>query len=243
MSAKGGQIERRGDRQHRLAMYALAGGSALAVTASADAGIVYVDIPDVVLGPGNGDFDLDMNSDGTVDFVFSFRNTPYTYGEFNGIYLANASATGGVAGFENVGYFYPYALAQGDVIGPGNVVDNPGLGTLAFNYVYQGSTYNLYGEWVYGVKDGYVGLRFNVGGKDYFGWARLDVEADTLITTIKDFAYNSMPSQRILAGQTTSVVPEPSSLGLLALGAIGVLAHRRLRKGATELAAGAAETA
>ena len=54
--------------------------------------------------------------------------------------------------------------------------------------------------------DGYVGLQLIHAGQTYYGWVRMDVNvtAGSASMTIKDYAYNSIPNQPILAGQTTA---------------------------------------
>ena len=59
------------------------------------------------------------------------------------------------------------------------------------------------GLWHY-VVDKYLAQKIQVAGNIYYGWARLDAGGDGLDLTIKDYAYNSIPNQAILAGQTTA---------------------------------------
>ena len=80
--------------------------------------------------------------------------------------------------------------------------------------------------------EGILGFRFDDGeGGDLFGWARITFDPGTDNTfTVNEFAYTTDPEHQIAAGQTektAAAVPEPTSLGLLALGAVGVLANRR----------------
>jgi hypothetical protein len=80
--------------------------------------------------------------------------------------------------------------------------------------------------------DGYVGFRFDVGNGVQYGWARVSVRA--LVSAnfrLVDYAYAD-PGETILAGQKTERDAGPvqeESLGVLALGATGVLAWRRRR--------------
>ena len=54
----------------------------------------------------------------------------------------------------------------------------------------------------------------------------IKIDLDTLETTVKDYAYETRPGVAVPAG----AVPEPGTLGMLALGAAGLLAWRTLRK-------------
>jgi len=69
---------------------------------------------------------------------------------------------------------------------------------------------------------GFLGFEFNTGAGEEYGWARVTMSGGYMHNmTLVDYAYGT-PGQAITAGQ----VPEPASLGLLALGAAGLLAAR-----------------
>lgn len=75
----------------------------------------------------------------------------------------------------------------------------------------------------------FIGFQFTDGAGDLqHGWVRLDL-ADTVVQefTVVDFAYSTR-GENITVGQTVAV-PEPGSLGMLALGALGLAATRRRR--------------
>jgi hypothetical protein len=67
---------------------------------------------------------------------------------------------------------------------------------------------------------GYMGLEFDINGEPHFGWAQLTVLGINDITVDGEF-YNPVANQGIGAGDTTSI-PEPGTLGLLALGCFGL---------------------
>jgi hypothetical protein len=95
-----------------------------------------------------------------------------------------------------------------------------------------------------GVKNRYLGLKFLIRGKFHFGWARLTVttEKNSFTATLTGYAYETIPGKGIIAGQTKGVddsnveqpdaaftppVPEPGTLGAMAMGAPGLSIWRR----------------
>ena len=63
----------------------------------------------------------------------------------------------------------------------------------------------LFGNWAT-TTDHYLGLKTKSGSNTYYGWVRLRISVSPSppfhsSVTIKDYAYNSIPNQRILAGQ------------------------------------------
>jgi hypothetical protein len=69
----------------------------------------------------------------------------------------------------------------------------------------------------------FIGVQFD---GDRFGWVRVNMSGSPLNAfTIVDYAYGGH-GEAINAGQ----VPEPGSLGLLAMGATGLAAWRRRRQ-------------
>lgn len=69
------------------------------------------------------------------------------------------------------------------------------------------------------------GFRFRNenNGADHFGWVRLTLDNTARTGVLVDYAYESQAGVGIGAGDG---VPEPASLGLLALGAVGLLRRR-----------------
>ena len=75
-----------------------------------------------------------------------------------------------------------------------------------------------------------IGFQFESEGNVHYAWARLSYVfapgARKLNLTIHDAWYNAGAGESIRAGE----VPEPGGLGLLALGAAGILRRRRCRE-------------
>ena len=72
-----------------------------------------------------------------------------------------------------------------------------------------------------------IGFRFEIGNDVHYGWAQLEITKNSL--TVSKWAYESTPDTAIRVGAGLPTIPEPSSLGLLALGAPGVTSLRRRR--------------
>ncbi len=84
---------------------------------------------------------------------------------------------------------------------------------------------NSSGNWLGGDR-GYIGVRFQLDGNDHFGWFDIGIEENNFTTTIFGYAWEDQPGVSIAAG----AIPEPGSLQLLALGALGLLAWRQKKK-------------
>lgn len=83
-----------------------------------------------------------------------------------------------------------------------------------------------------GQTTGYIGVRFDLSDGVHYGWAEVTVSGfqSRMSTTLDGYAYDAVPGQQILAGQTTNSAnptPEPGTLGLLALGSLGLGFWRR----------------
>ena len=114
----------------------------------------------------------------------------------------------------------PVNLAGRTFIGGGT-----GSGVMASRFGFPNDEFKTAGV-------GFLGVKFNV---DQFGWIRVNMNGpDNNNFTVVDYAYADK-GQPINFGQIA--VPEPSSLSLLALGSVGILAWRRRRAAALTSAA------
>jgi hypothetical protein len=171
----------------------------IAVGGKADAQIVYTDVNPDETYTADHDLELDLNNDGIVDFTLLIGAGPTRYAVRLAPEMGN-EALGSMSG----NFFYPFMLNMNDPIDPAQTTWNGSANgsylTMAWVYSAGGS----YGNWL-SATDKYLGLRFFVGTNVHYGWVRLDVAATTSSITVvyKDYAYNTVAEQGILAGQTT----------------------------------------
>ena len=193
--------------------------TAMLFSASANAQIVYTDVnPDILLNcSGNNvcseEYSLDLNDDGISDFILATNKLSNSCGRCtaNGIlvigpvYAAEISATaqswiadtvGGYAlntlidsslGWTNDSHILAKASRDCVPCVRGNYfVDVPPRGPWS----------NIFGK--------YLAIKTQVGTDFYYGWIILGVGINiSFVTiTIMEYAYNSLPNQPILAGQT-----------------------------------------
>jgi len=233
----------------------LAGALLLAGGTTAYGDVISIATPaDFNVAPGtaatNANWDLDGN--GTVDFIFNYR-FPNTAAGNGVVWQANMNpftglgATNGTVGYQGVFIRYTSPLSPGFSIGA-TLANSAGGGANTWSTAAQavlGSRYLSGGVPTYysGFASGpggpsghnavapgtpaFVGFRFTLNGATHFGWLQLSVGPGSI-----DFisaAYENTPGAAIAAG----AIPEPSSLAMLAMGAVGVagltVARRRRR--------------
>jgi hypothetical protein len=154
--------------------------------------------------------------------------------------VLNSAGTDGFAGFGMGGIvsgkFVGYTSGGGAYALASRLVAGQAF-SMATNFVNNGTVFGtgtLAGGSVYGqfrtAGPGYIGFRFNSGSGMQFGWAHVQMNGAGAANsfTLIDYAYGDV-GDSIVAGE----VPEPGSLGLLALGGIGLLAWRKRRRKAT----------
>lgn len=180
--------------QERLSQYSAAAAAVTIGAAGANAQIVYTDVDPDFSHPGDEiGFGLDLNNDANPDFIIAsvdttITNTQGTFRVRNTVIAGygTQAAQNAIAGETPSNYNYALALNMNDMI------DNTlnwisATNTMAYNV----NSANPYNENWNGVTDRYLGLRFDAGGNTYYGWARMDVQAEGDIWTLKDYAYNA----------------------------------------------------
>jgi hypothetical protein len=211
----------------KLAAYAVASGTFLAAADQVEAGIIYSGVRDISIG-NQQTVNLNVNdtgplSDTVVDY--KLRHTNVLNGVNQTLTLSVLTQGSNQVVVDSGGF--AAALKAGDLISSS---DTLGSGTKVMaSYKFKlGTLQSSSGPWR-GVQNEYLGLSFEIPGNGFhFGWARLSMKGDhSAFSTLVDWAYETTPGTSILAG----AVPEPSSLslGMLALGAVGVAALARAR--------------
>jgi hypothetical protein len=224
----------------RLNSYALAAGAAaagaLALAHPAEAKIVYTPAHLVIVSNPTGIYNLDLNHDGVNDFAI--RDMTFNTGDF--IHGALSIDPFGKNAVEGKGFVY--ALRRGALIGSKQPFSAPQTMTNCVLAATRSLT--CFGSW-HEATNRYLGLKFHVDGKVHYGWARLSVMTNIagITATLTGYAYETIPNKGIIAGQTkgtddsrveqlnpaslTQPVPEPATLGMLALGSPGQSIWRR----------------
>jgi PEP-CTERM motif len=227
------------DLSKRLAAYALAAGAAgvgaLALAVPAEAGIISHSVSLEI--PCNSTTQLDIAGPVHLSFFDECGPVPNS----GGIGLA-VGAEGSIAVAMSSGIIAPYSqgplpvlLAKGSPIGSRDsfraAYPNSRGGAMARSRTPQGH-WGAFGP----PNRGYLGFEFGANSK-HFGWVALSVLHVGVISSrvnssnqfgfvglIKGYAYDTIAGKTIDAGQT---VPEPTTLSLLALGAVGLFALRK----------------
>jgi hypothetical protein len=192
----------------KLAAYSALAAGVVAVGGTAEAQIIYTDVNPDQTWTADHQLDLDLNSDGITDFTFLIgvgagRNALRVAPEIGNEMLGSLQGN----------FFYPFAMNLNQPINDAQTIwngtKNGGYMTMAWVYTAGGS----YGNWL-NATDKYIGLRFFVGANLHYGWARFTVLANAagITVTFKDYAYNSVAEQGLLAGQTQIGLDEATAL-------------------------------
>ena len=186
---------------------------------------------------------VDINNDGVSDFVFYHefgQGHRYPEGAYqSGLLLYGSVAGNGAWGVESRGIECAAVLPKGVRVGPGKpFAAEAALFSRAGSYT-RGVTSHC--KWHEASRGAFLGLKFVVDGQTHYGWAHVTAGANNLDTPVLNgYAYETVPNQPILTGQTSGPVenadsfapinplaPTPATLGLLARGESGLQVWRR----------------
>ena len=215
-------------RTRRLTGYALAAGAVVGCEQTARADIIYSGVRDEALAP-NSFLSLNLNDTGPLaDTTSDFLFVQSASDAYRILFMAGLNRGTPFNGevVDSRGRLSP--LGAGAAVGPSQTFGTQFVAANTYTTALLGSSSSgtKFGPFI-GAQGKFLGLRFQIpaDGSTHYGWARVSV-ADDLSMTLTDWAYESTADVGIIAG----AVPEPASLGLLALGAAGVVALRRGRK-------------
>lgn len=168
---------------------------------------------------------LDLNNDGTNDFVLHTRYFVTSTFNFQTVsvrpYFSNEIAAKSA---------WAAALPAGARVGNGRKFSKAANVMAKVRSTNQhGSSAQFSGPWAdggKGVKNRYLGLQFSIKGKVHYGWARLNVryvgqQFRNQQATLTGYAYETIPNKAIITGKTKGsgvITMPPGTLGNLALG-------------------------
>lgn len=200
---------------YRLGSYLTLGvGAAVLGSEASNAAIVYWDITPINISGGTVRFNPLTGETGTSVVLetptigLRFTNTNYIYSlTEQGSPQIAAGANDRMLRFTN-----------------GQIIDGTSTFKGNWSYMDRPGWTTAESAWATGENgtSGFVGFTFDNSGTTNFGWFAVTYNDASQTVELGDFAYEDSGAG-ILAG----AVPEPSSLGLLALGASGLLARRR----------------
>jgi hypothetical protein len=225
---------------------AAAGVSLAAMTASADAEIVYTPTNT----PVNGVVVLDLNHDGIGDFRLTNFARVLERGQASGRFWVGCEPrkqsygpcnypTNQVWGKGMLSGRFAYALPAGSEVRPSKAFfqhaqsssNYYGAVMGALGYASYGESSGTSGQWLY-AKNRYLGLQFVINGQVHYGWARLSAapikgKYGAIEVLLTGYAYETVPGKPIITGKTKGpdvvtlplVKLESATLGQLARGA------------------------
>jgi hypothetical protein len=207
---------------HRLLLYALAAGTAVAASPASHAEVVFT--PSSAVFQGLGKFDIDLDNDGSTDVSLIAKWTYYDTGNMIQALFASGKRPSDQIVTKRG---YAAALTKNTPIGPGQPFRAFALMETPF---YRGS-WNYWGG--YG-KSRCLGIRFLIHGEVHYGWIGFrQVHNTPVAAKLFGYAYEAIPDKGILAGDTGTAASfdsstSPTSMEILATGHTAVN-DRRLR--------------
>ena len=164
-----------------------------------------------------------LNNGAVLRFAHTRATTSHPSSHGQALFrIQGAAVANSFLGLASGPYRYPFKLAS-------NVNLNGAAPFITHNgsyFCYPGIPQWFHQQLLVEPSTGFIGFRFNGGSGLQFGWARITMTgAPGNAFTLVDYAWGDAGDQ-ISTGQ----IPEPGSLALLAVGAVGLLAWRKQRR-------------
>lgn len=216
-------------RLKKLKAYSAYATAFIAAQQTAMADIKYINVdPDYDITQGNA-FELDINNDNKVDFVFNIQSGYWgsrqalvatdnpnnkvkalcqSYSTWYGGQYTWCNGVGALDQGDSISLSLDWTMNVASYWNQNNYDFFANLASYKSNtgyYYYY--TYGNQSPWL-GAQGKYLGMRFQIGSNVHYGWIRLDIDDKASKITIKDYAYNTEPFEPILAGEqnaTTSI--------------------------------------
>lgn len=177
---------------------------------SAHAQLVCTDIiPDTTLDENGDTYYLDLNNDGTTDFIISHTETPgeYCCSDFvnQGCFI---SPLAGCAIVDIPASINIDVTEFGDLVSASSSSWNQALNQELASENHFCTPFGCssgYNNTWSGLQDKYAALRIKIGLDTLYGWVRMSVGMSGSDVTIKNYAYNSVSGGSLHAGDTCSV--------------------------------------
>ena len=167
----------------RLAGYSATAAAMAAISANADAQIVYSGLQNLVVSM-NDTVAIDINNDGINDFSFMLDSITNKVAKIHNLDASN----------KWMGSSYVYALQKG------NSIKGSSSSYFRNNYSLLGATW-LSGSKVHGYFPGhgnrYVGVNFMIGTEVHPGWIKINIPNNVSQIKIIDWAYEQTPNTYI----------------------------------------------
>ena len=161
--------------------------------------------------------DIDMDSDGILDFHFMhYAESIYDWGNFLSSYNQSSILL-------DYDFMSIAALPAGELINA----------SIPINQTWDSENGGAFNWWDGDEARGnfydpvaYAGVRFENESGTHYGWIRFENPTGSPVGgSITGYAYETIPDQGIIAG----AIPEPGTVGLLSVGALGIFLVRKRR--------------
>ena len=177
--------------------------SAGLISCAANAQVVETDIRDEVT-LFNSSYNVDVDGDGLVDFVFSHYYSTYGAYSFNSFLEIGGVNSNSIIGFTS----YTYSSNMAVKLYPNTEINS--LNSFLSSGVLLGVrgnglsiyTTSTFGHWIADCSDNYVGVKFDINGNTHYGWIRIVVN-DAQEFYIAKWGYESQPDTPITTPEIT----------------------------------------